>query len=410
MSYKPKVLFLSQILPYPLDSGPRIRTFFVLKHLAAKNDITLLAFIRSEKELENMGPLAEFCQVHPVLLKRSLVREAFLGLRSLFTGEPFMIIRHHSPKMAQLVRNLLASQDYDLIHVDQIKTAQFVADYKGLPKLIDKHNVYAHILRDIAQQKGNALVRLIARLEWQKMVRYEPEVCLKFDQLLAVTEQDKQDLDRMIKSSRPITVVPIASAPDTVPVTQRLPEARNILSVGSMFYPANVEGVLWFAQEIFPKVKAQVPEVKLFLVGNRPAPEIRQLADKEPSIVVTGYVEELDPYLEQSAVMIAPIRYGSGMRVKTLDALARGMPLVTTSFGCQGLEVSHNENILIADEAADFAELVIKAIQDRDFADRVAAGGRQFIEANLDWRLAYPTIDRVYSELLNQVKEIERVQ
>ncbi len=398
---KPKVLFLSQILPYPLDSGPRIRTFFVLKYLAANYDITLVAFIRSERELANLEPLSGLCQVQPVLFKRSLTRDALMGLRSLVTGEPFMVIRHRSAKMSETIRNLMAGENFDLIHVDQIKTAQYVEDVTALPRLIDKHNVYAHVVKGVAEEKGFLLKRLFAQSEWPKLARYEGRICREFDHVLAVTEEDGQTLAQLAGTPPNITIVPIAAAPDAVGVVQRRPDARHIVSVGSMFYPPNVEGTFWFTSEVYPLIKAQLPDVKLYLIGDRPTREIRQLGERDPSIVVTGYVEDLGPYLEQSAVMIAPIHFGSGMRVKVLDSLAWGMPLVSTSFGCLGLDVTHNENILIADRPADFAAMVQKVIQDRDFADTLAANGRRLIETAYDWRIVYRVLDKVYADLLD---------
>jgi len=401
MTQKPKVLFLSQILPYPLDSGPRIRTFFVLKHLTANYDITLVAFIRSEDEMKNVGPLSELCQVHPVLFERSLTRDATMALRSLITGEPFMIIRHQSERMRQTIKDLMAAQDFDLIHVDQIKTAQYVEGITTLPRLIDKHNVYAHIVKGVAEEKGSPFKRWLARLEWPKLARYEGRVCREFDHVLAVTEEDKQALAQLAGTPCSITVVPIATAPDTVGVVQRQPDARDIVSVGSMFYPPNVEGVLWFADEVYPLIKAQLPDVKLYLIGSRPARAIRRLGERDPSIVVTGYVEDLAPYLARSAVMIAPLHFGSGMRVKILDSLARGMPLVSTPFGCQGIHVTHDENILIADAPEDFAAMVQQVIEDRDVANRLATNGRRLMETEYHWRVVYRALDDVYQRMIN---------
>jgi len=397
---QPKVLFLSQILPYPLDSGPRIRTFLVIKYLSARYDVTLVPLVRSTDELANLGPLPELCRVHPVLFRRSRIRDLGRALRSLITGEPFMIIRHRSAEMCHVVERLLAEERFDLIHVDQIKTAQCVEDVTWLPRLIDKHNVYADVIRGVAEDgRASFLKRAFARLEWPKLARYESHICREFDHILTVTEADKQAIARLSGTSRPITVVPIAAAPDMVPVIQRRPDARHIVSVGSMFYPPNVEGALWFVREVYPHIKAELPDVKLYLIGGRPDREIRQLGARIPDVIVTGYVEDLTPYLEQSAVMVAPVHFGSGMRVKVLDALTWGMPLVSTSFGCQGIEVTPNEDILIADQATDFAAAVCQLIREREMADRLAVNGRRLIETRYDWRQVYPAIETAYRDL-----------
>jgi len=399
---KPKILFLSQTLPYPLDSGPRLRTFFVIKHLSVNFNIHLVTFIRSWEEMANLEPLSEHCQIHPVFFGRSFVRDVLMGLRSLFSGESFMIIRHNNHAMRQMVDRLISGESFDLIHVDQIKTAQYVEHIIDLPKLIDKHNVYAHVIKGIIDEKGPFLQQILARLEWRKLARYEGQICREFDHVVSVTDEDRRDLAQLAGKSDHFSVVPIATAPDSIPMIQRGLDAKHIISVGSMFYPPNVEGALWFAKQVFPKIKALRPDVKLFLIGSRPAGAIKRLSELDPSIVVPGYVENLAPYLEQSAVMIAPIHFGSGMRVKILDSLARGMPMVSTTFGCQGIHVTHNKNILLADQPDDFAKAVLQVIQDRDFADRLVTNGRNLVQTRYDWQVIYQAYDRIYSQLLNR--------
>jgi glycosyltransferase involved in cell wall biosynthesis len=233
------------------------------------------------------------------------------------------------------------------------------------------------------------------------MANYEGWICREFDHVLAVTKEDSQTLAQLARKPCSITVVPIAAAPQEVEVIHRQPDARHIVSVGSMFYPPNVEGALWFANAVYPLIQSQLPGTKLYLIGGRPAKEIRRLGDRDPDIVVTGYVRDLRPYLEQSAVMIAPLHFGSGMRVKVLDALTWGMPLVSTSFGCQGVRVTHTENVLIADRPIDFAAMVREVIQDRGLADTLAANGRHLIETEYDWRVVYRALDEAYADLID---------
>jgi glycosyltransferase involved in cell wall biosynthesis len=241
---------------------------------------------------------------------------------------------------------------------------------------------------------------LIARLEWPRLARYEGWLCRQFDHVLAVTNQDRAVLCEWAGQPLDVTVLPIASSPQDCEVVQRRADARAILSVGSMFYPPNVDGPLWFAEAIYPRIKARLPDAQLHLVGGRPAPEIRRLGRDDPSIEVAGYVPDLEPYLERSAVLIAPLRYGSGMRVKILDALTRGMPVVSTSLGCEGIAVTSGKDILIADQADDFAAKVVQVIEDRELADRLARDGRRLIESEYDWRDVYQKLDDVYAHLL----------
>lgn len=397
-----RVLFLSQVLPYPLNSGPKLRAYYVLRHLATRYAVTLVAFYGDAWELQHVDHLASFCEsVHPVLRQRSRVQDGLALLRSLLTGRPFMIIRHHHRVMARAVDGLLdTTTRYDLVHVDQLKMGQYVEHLDGLPKLIDKHNAYANVVKGVAETERSLLRRLVARLDWPRLARYEGWLCRQFDHVVAVTEEDRAVLQEWAGQPLDITVIPIAADPRSSEPVQRRPDATDILSVGSMFYPPNVDGTLWFAEAVYPRIKARLPSARVCLVGSRPAPAIRRLAQKDPSIEVTGYVPDLQPYLERSAVLIAPLQFGSGMRVKIIDALTREIPIVSTSLGCQGIGVTSGENILIADDPDDFADKVVQVIQNRGLADSLAANGRQLIEQEYDWRVVYQKFDEVYAGLL----------
>ncbi|MBC7249832.1 MAG: glycosyltransferase [Anaerolineae bacterium] len=399
---RPRILFFSHVLPYPLDSGPKVRTYYVLKYLVQRYDITLVCIIRSEKERHFVSPLEEMgVEVHPVLVPRSYLHDALSLLRSLGSKRPFMIVRHHYPEVARVVAHLLAERRFDALHVDQVKMAQYGEGVLDLPRVVDKHNAYALILKGVAEADPSPLKRWVARLDWQRMARYEGQICRSFDQVVAVTEEDRRALEEFADRPLPIQVIPIAADADMPPLRRAL-DACDILSVGSMFYPPNVEGALWFARRVFPRIKARSPETRLFLVGSRPAASIIALGRQDPQIVVTGYVEDLQPYLERAAVMIVPLRFGSGMRVKVLDALARGVPLVSTTFGCEGITVIHGQDVLLADEPEDFADAVLRLIQDRAFADTLAANGRELIRRVYDWRVVYRRWDQVYDNLLGE--------
>ncbi len=395
------ILLLTQVLPYPLDSGPKIRIYYVLKHLTKRYKVTLVALIRSEHERQYVSVLSSLgIEVHAISMPRSYWHDILSLGRSMSNGQPFMILRHYSQDVQHTIDTLLQNKGFDLIHVDQIKMAQYAQHVTWLPRLIDKHNAYAFVVKGVAETDPSPLKRMVARMEWPRLARYEGQVCRTFDQILAVTEKDKKTLTQFAGQECDITVMPIAIDASNIQPVHRQEGARDILSIGSMFYPPNVDGTLWFVEQAYPLVKAQMPDVKLYLVGSRPARSIVRLGQRDPSIIVTGYVEDTIPYIERSALLIAPLHFGSGMRVKILDALTRGIPIVSTSFGCEGIAVTHGQDILIADRADDFATAVLRVIQDRELAHNLAANGRRLVEEVYDWRVVYRTLDEVYARML----------
>jgi glycosyltransferase involved in cell wall biosynthesis len=172
--------------------------------------------------------------------------------------------------------------------------------------------------------------------------------------------------------------------------------------MATMFWPPNVDGVLWFAQEVYPLVKAAIPDVQFAVVGARPPQRVLRLAEEDASIAVTGYVDDPQPYLAASAALIVPVRAGGGMRVKILEALARGTPIVSTTVGYEGIALTPGEHLLVGDTPAAFAEAVIRLLRDPAVGRRIASAGRRIAEQRYDWRVVNPQIEAVYTSLTTQ--------
>jgi len=396
-----RILFLAHTLPYPLDAGAKIRAYYMLRHLASRHRVTLLSFVRPADKAESVAHLSRFCEaVHTVAVRRSFFRDLVALAVASAQGFPALIVRDRSPRYRKLVAEQLASGRFDAIHVDQIKTARHIIGLRGLPpRLIDKHNVYYEMIESVARTARSPLRRLLLRREARTMARYESRACRFFDEILAVTESDARRLNEMTGGERPVTVIPICLDPDETGAVERRAESRDLVCVGAMFYPPNVDGVLWFIREVFPLVRRRVPEAGLRVVGPRPARAILGAAARDKGIVVTGYAEDIAAQYAASAAAVVPIRAGSGMRVKILDAMARGIPVVSTRLGAEGISVADGENILLADSPEDFALAVVRVIRDRALGDRIAAGGRRLVEERYDWRKRYVEVDAVYERL-----------
>jgi glycosyltransferase involved in cell wall biosynthesis len=190
--------------------------------------------------------------------------------------------------------------------------------------------------------------------------------------------------------------VPIAVDAETLAFTPRTAEARHVVSVATMFYPPNVEAVHWFATEAFPTVRQSRPGVEFHVVGSRPPARIADLARPDSGVVVTGYVPDLQPVLRQAALMVVPLLSGSGMRVKILEAFARGIPVVSTTIGVEGIDAEPGRHLLVADRPADFAAAVLRLLEDPSEAAQLAGAARRLIEERYDWRTALRELDRVY--------------
>jgi len=391
-----KVLLLTQVLPYPPDSGPKVKTYNVIKYLSRRHEITLVSFIRAG-ESRHVGELARFCaRVHTVEMRRSSVRDARFLAASLLSHTPFLVCRDWSPEMGNLVRRLTREEQFDVVHVDQLGMAQYARLAKGVHTVLDQHNAVYTVVRRLARAEGWRLRRPFLELEWRKLRHYEGRVCAEFDHVLTVTDEDRQHLLEASHGRGSFSTVPIAvDVEETLPV-QRRPDAKSVVSIATMYYPPNVDGVLWFATEVFPLIRRLAPATRFTVVGARPPMAVRRLTTRDPNIVVTGYVENLAPVLSDAALLIVPLRSGSGMRVKILEAFARGIPVVSTSIGCEGIDVTPGEDILVADAPLSFSQAVLRLLQDTPFAERLAAKARCLVEKKYDWRTACAGIEAAY--------------
>jgi glycosyltransferase involved in cell wall biosynthesis len=400
-----KILFLSQLLPYPLDSGVKFRSYYMLRHLATHHDVTLLCFIRPDNTPEQEAHLRGICNdVHVVMMRRSKIRDAYYLTKSMILGKSFIISRDTVREMEQAVDNLLAQarlagRPFDAIHCDQLWMAQYALRAKGVKKVLDQHNAVYLIPKRMAQYEHNPLKRIFLEYESYKLARYEACTCQAFDHILTVTEVDKHLLEELMPGSHPpITSLSICLDPSDVPQIEPIQTPLTILHLGTMYWPPNVDGVLWFAREVLPLVRQHVPAANFCVVGKNPPQEVRALGD-QPGVRIPGYVEDPTPYLQESAVFIVPVRAGGGMRVKIIDGWLRGIPMVSTTIGAEGIEVKPGENILIADDAQKFAKAVVRLIQDRPYAQAIAARGRSWAEEKYNWRVVYSALDGIYARL-----------
>ena len=247
---------------------------------------------------------------------------------------------------------------------------------------------------------------MVMQREARAFARYETAMCRSYDALLTVTQEDQEHLlalfapDEREHLAEKFTAVPICVDPEQAPMAARRDgHPPTILHLGTMFWPPNISGVLWFAAEVLPRIHEQVPEARFVVIGKNPPREVETLTT-DPRVQVTGYVADLLPYLEQTDVFVVPLHAGSGMRVKILDAWLWGLPVVSTPIGAEGIEVQDGDNILLAEDAATFAQATLRLLKDEALNRALRDNGRAWVEAHYGWQSVYEHVDRVYSRLL----------
>jgi glycosyltransferase involved in cell wall biosynthesis len=381
-----------------------MRSYFVLRYLVQKHQVTLLTFVRDTDQPDAIAHLAKLChEIHTVPMQRSRWRDAKFLWQSWLRQDPFLIIRDQIPAMVDKIRQLVASEAYEVVHVDQLWMAQYalVAQQSALlaPKLIlDQHNAVHLIPQRLAIDETHLLKQKLLAREARLLTGYETDICRRFDHVVWVTEEDRRAVAALTGSKTngqiPSTVIPICADPAQIKPVNTISNKKRITFLGGLHWPPNARGIVWFAKHVLPQVQAQVPDTILTVIGKQPPAEL-----EEPGIEVTGYVTDLRPYLDETAVFIVPLQAGGGMRVKILDAWSWGLPVVSTTIGAEGMAVQHEENILIADTADAFAQAVTRILQQPALGQKLGQQGRQTIMEKYNWLTIYPAWGEVYNQV-----------
>ncbi len=398
------VLLLTQVLPYPADSGPKVKTLNVIKYLARAHRITLASFARGDQRADAEA-LHRYCAaVHTVPIDRAPWRDAVALARSLISGQPWMMLRDDRAAMRACVDALCARERFDIAHADQLNMAQYARRVPGARTVLDLHNALWLLYKRLAETMPRGPRRLLLARDVALLKRYEGQACRDFDAVLAVSNEDRAALNAAIQAvggpaRGDIVVAPISVDGDEVRVVSRAPDANRALHIGTMYWPPNIDGIRWFIEQVLPLVHARIPDIEFDCVGARPPQSLIDVGARDPRVNIAGYVDDVEPYLRRCGVFVVPLRAGGGMRVKILNALAQGLPIVTTTLGCEGIALEHGVHALIADAPETFAAAMLRLLENPTEAAAFGARARALFEARYDYRQALRMMDAAYANL-----------
>jgi sugar transferase (PEP-CTERM/EpsH1 system associated) len=397
-----KLLFLTPVFPFPLDGGGKIKAYFNLKILSGRYNITLVSFIRSGDERKYFSELYKFCgRIEVCLIKRSFFKNIFFILLSFFTDQSFIIRRDYVKKMQMIVDKIIREEKPDLIYVDHLQMFQYVKNHKGF-KILDEHNVENLLIKRLAKNEPNYFKKIFLNQEQKKLMDLEKNACLVSDLVLTVSDVDKEILSELASHKVRIESIPIGVDCEYFSFKPRPAESegqkKSIIFIGTLFWPPNIDAIMWFLNNVRPLIREKTGNVNLKIIGNKPVRKVAQLAKFE-NIEILGNVQDVRPFMRQGNVFIVPLRIASGMRVKILNAMACGIPVVSTSIGVEGVEVKNGENILIADTPKDFADNVIKSLDERDLSEKISLNARRLVEEKYEWRIVGKKINELFSSI-----------
>lgn len=378
-----KILFLSAWFPYPPINGAKIRIYNLIRQLAKKHEITLLAYsqtIPMRKMPEYIPELEKYCRSVKVMPARFFNPEGFPSLKSLFSPIPRFVAQTYSSDMAELIKNELNQYSFDVVIASEVSAptsiAKLASEIKGVPKILDAIEIALSKERYENQLRLQAKIRY--GLTWFKLRWFTKDVLRKSDACTVPSREEKNNLQILARREYPIEVIPHALDLNQYQGDYDPPVQNSLVFTGSFTYYANLDAVKYFIDKIFPNIQKQEPTVNLKIIGALNGIEPAQFPGYE-AMSFTGLLEDVRPEVAKSWLSIVPLRMGAGTRLKIVESMALGTPVVSTSKGAEGLEVTHGENILIADTPGEFSQAVLDVLNSSSLRQKLSQGGRALI-------------------------------
>ncbi len=382
-----KILWVKAGGLVPPDTGGKIRSYNILRELARQHSITFFSFYAAHDsdlhpDLKNMVDRV-VCVPLDLPASKSFAEMLDYSIR-LFSSAPYNITKYCRPKVRRILRALLKQETYDVILCDFMAAAGVIPWDWPAPKVLFTHNVEAAIWRRHYEVATNPIWKAISWREWQKTEAAERTYLRLADRVLAVSETDRDAFASFVEPGK-LAVIPTGVDVDYFHPTPVEETANSLVFTGSMDWLPNEDAILYFVDTILPLIKKQCPEVCLEVVGRSPSRKLQALAERERSLRLTGWVEDIRPFVARGSICIVPLRIGGGTRLKIFEAMAMSKAVVSTSVGAEGLPVQSGENIIVADTPNDFAQSVVSLFRDPNQRRQLGTSARALVQEKYSW-------------------------
>jgi len=404
------ILWVKSDLLVPLDKGGKLRTWHLMRHLQRRHEITYLSYADSGVRADDLLAMRQVARRVVTVprndaLKGSLRFYADVA-RHIANPLPYAVAKYRSEAFRSALVGLLNESRVDLVVCDFLVPAINLPDRLPCPAVLFTHNVESEIWRRHADQQDGAIGRWLYGLQHRRMLDFERQALGRFDEVLAVSEQDRDTFERLYQGAtrKPACVVPTGVDTSYFTADEREPNAGRLVFTGSMDWLPNEDAMTFFCRDVLPLIRTRCPEVQLTIVGREPTRGVRNLATQN-GIVVTGRVEDVRPFIREAAVYIVPLRIGGGTRLKIFEAMAMGKAVVSTTVGAEGLPVVDDRHLAIADDPQAFADAVIRVLNDNPYRQRLGRSACELVTSRFDWSVVASDLE---SALLAAAQSLER--
>lgn len=403
-----KILYVSQMPASPPRFGAQARIHGLMTHLAKSHDLSAVMLVDDEFDAEECRQaMQSYCRDVQLIPNASGVggrSKRFLQIRSLVSSKSFERLRLMVPELQQALDRTLRASRFDIVNLEfpylgHLNLRQAPPGERVPPLVIDSHEIAYELARQFARAGGSASRRLYFSTNWRKLQREELQAYREADGVYLCSAVDQQRLLDQVPSARS-TVIPNAADVDYYKSRPGDPpsDGRTVLFFGLLSTVPNVDGVMHFVQDIWPRIASAHPEARCKIVGGRPPSAIQALAG--PRIEITGFVPDLRPHLASAAAVVVPLRLGGGTRLKIVEGMAMSKAIVSTTLGAEGIDAVAGRDILIEDDPAAFADAVIRLIAQPELAARIGERARQLAVDRYSWSGAARNLEDFYRHIL----------
>jgi glycosyltransferase involved in cell wall biosynthesis len=384
-----RILFLSRWFPYPTNNGSKLRIYNLLRGLSQHHEVTLLSFT-DRLDVDSEAPeIRSLCSEVCLIPWKEFDPDSMPARLGFLSPKPRSIIDTFSPEMAQMIIQKLSRQKYDLIIASQLDMAAYYPYFGNVPALFEE--IELGLRYENFSQGSSWKKRLRQSFTWLKLRMYLSRLLKPFRAVTVVSEQERKLIARYFPHVKNILVVPNCMNLADYKDIDVEPQPNRLIFTGSFRYYVNYEAMLWFVGEVFPLILKQIPEAELIITGDH----ANLALPSDTNVKLAGYVDDIKSLIASSTVAIAPLWSGGGTRLKILEAMAIGTPVVATSKGAEGLEACSGEHLFVADDPVEFSNCVIRLLKDKNMRKNMALKASLLVQEKYDWEKTLPAFVRM---------------
>jgi polysaccharide biosynthesis protein PslH len=389
-----KILVALSRFPYPIDKGDKLRAYYQIRYLSQNNDLYIVCLSDSDPSQEDIAHIKQYCR-ELVLIRHGFAKRLFNLCLSIFNAKPFQVNYFSSSEMKKKISTLISKENIDLCYVQLVRLAENIPFGLSCKYYLDYMDAFSEGMKRRYAYSDWYEKPLVA-LEAGRLKNYEQHVFDLFDGCSVISRADAEFFNEAQELK--LDIIPNGVSEDFFAETPS-DKLYDIIFTGNMSYHPNIQACKFLVRKILPQLKKKFPDIKICLAGTDPHSEVSALAG--PNISVTGYVKDLRTYLSDSKLFVAPLFSGSGLQNKLLEAMAAGLPVITTSLAAQALRASSGKDLMICDEESQFVEAISILLADKQKASFIGMEGRRFVKENFSWRDNNKMLEDCFLSLLS---------